>query len=93
MLNRADGEICTLSRQMADTILSNANPKANLASSKGKGKGKERLNPPPIDQVLMTRTHCIAWSEQVYSSMPSMFGVDGSLLAVGNRAGGISLWK
>lgn len=82
---------------MADSVLERANPSdsANAAKGKGRAKDQEQLRAPAIAEVLTTRSQSIVWSDQVPTpaGAPGLFGVDGSLLAVGNRAGGISLWR
>nr|XP_018263108.1 uncharacterized protein I303_04599 [Kwoniella dejecticola CBS 10117]OBR85266.1 hypothetical protein I303_04599 [Kwoniella dejecticola CBS 10117] len=40
---------------------------------------------------LRMRTMCLQWSAHV--PLPSMFGIDGSILALSNRAGGITFWS
>ncbi|WVQ72569.1 hypothetical protein IAR50_002127 [Cryptococcus sp. DSM 104548] len=45
---------------------------------------------PHEDDVLITRSTCIAWSKYIPST--DMLGVDGSVIAIANRSGGIALW-
>ncbi|TYJ55670.1 hypothetical protein B9479_003573 [Cryptococcus floricola] len=50
---------------------------------------EEKMDPQE-DDVLESRSTCIAWSKHIPST--DMMGVDGSVIAVANRSGSIALW-
>lgn len=48
-------------------------------------------NKPSTRAMLRMRFTCMEWSDAL--PLDSMIGVDGSLLALGNRAGGVAFWR
>lgn len=46
---------------------------------------------PTVPGMLRMRAVSMAWSGQM--ELPSMIGVDGSLLVLANRAGGLDFWR
>lgn len=54
------------------------------------GDGEIEGDTPALKGMLRMRKTALEWSPP--GALPSMIGIDGSLLALGNRAGGIELW-